>query len=128
MDVVNRDTVAAFTTKDSSTIREILAPRNSAVARQSLAEATLPSGAETIAHFHPGTEEIYYLLRGTGRMAIEGEVREVGPGDAIAILPGQRHQIRNTGEEDLVFLCCCVPAYQHDDTVMCDPLLSSAGD
>lgn len=123
MDVVQRDTVPAFTTKDTSTIREILAPRNSGIERQSLAEATLPPGAATQAHSHPNTEEIYYLLRGTGLMAIEGERRAVVPGEAIAIPAGLRHQIRNTGTEDLVFLCCCVPAYTDADTVMCALLL-----
>lgn len=123
MELVNREAVAAFTTKDGSTIREILAPRNSGVARQSLAEATLEPGAATQAHFHPQTEELYYLLRGAGEMAIEGERRPVGVGDAIAILPGQKHQIRNTGTESLVFLCCCVPAYEDADTVMCEALL-----
>lgn len=122
MDVVNRNAVAAFTTKDTSTIREILAPRNSGVARQSLAEATLPPGAATQAHLHPQTEELYYILQGEARMAIEGERRAVGPGDAIAILPGQKHQIRNTGKGALVFLCCCVPAYEDADTVMCESL------
>ncbi len=51
MDIVNRNAVAAFTTKDTSVIREILAPRNAqTVARQSLAEATLTPGAQTEAH------------------------------------------------------------------------------
>jgi mannose-6-phosphate isomerase-like protein (cupin superfamily) len=126
MDVVNRNAVVAFTTKDTSTIREILAPRNSGVTRQSLAEATLPPGAATQAHLHPQTEELYYILQGEALMAVEGERRAVGPGDAIAILPGQRHQIRNTGAGDLVFLCCCVPAYEDADTVMCEPLLSES--
>ena len=57
MDVIQRDAVSAFTTKDTSTIRELLAPRNSGIERQSLAEATLPPGAATEAHFHPNTEE-----------------------------------------------------------------------
>ena len=124
LDITSRDAVPAFTTKDSSTIREILAYRNSAdTKRQSLAEATIAPGRETQAHSHPNTEEIYYLLRGRGVMAMEQERREVGPGDAIAIPPGARHQIRNVGAEDLVFLCCCVPAYEDSDTVMCDALL-----
>jgi mannose-6-phosphate isomerase-like protein (cupin superfamily) len=123
MIVVNRDDVPVFQTKDTSLIREILAPRNApdAVVRQSLAEATLPPGAATEPHFHPNTEELYYLLRGTGRMRFPESEREVGPGDAIPIPPGAPHQIVNTGTEDLVFLCCCVPAYEHEDTVMVAP-------
>jgi mannose-6-phosphate isomerase-like protein (cupin superfamily) len=107
-----------FTTKDGSEIRELLAHRNSAIRNQSLAEARLPPGAATAPHYHPLAEEIYYLLDGRGRMQIESEVREVGPGDAIAIPPGQRHQITNIGDQLLRFLCCCAPAYEHEDTVM----------
>jgi mannose-6-phosphate isomerase-like protein (cupin superfamily) len=122
MDVVNRDEVASFVTKDTSTIREILAPRNApaSIKNQSLAEATLPPGAATEPHYHAVTEEIYYLLHGAGRMRIGSEVRNVAPGDGIAIPPGAPHQIRNTGTTDLVFLCCCAPAYTHEDTVIVD--------
>ena len=42
----------------------------------------------------------------------------VGPGDAIAIPPGVRHTIRNTGAEELVFLCTCAPGYEHHDTFL----------
>jgi mannose-6-phosphate isomerase-like protein (cupin superfamily) len=118
MDVINLADAAPFTTKDGSEIRELLAHRNSAIRNQSLAEARLPPGASTAPHFHPRAEEIYYLLEGRGRMQIEGDVRHVGPGDAIAIPPGLRHQITCVGNQTLRFLCCCAPAYEHDDTVM----------
>jgi len=118
MDVQNIDRVPAFTTKDGSEIRELLAYRNSAIRNQSLAEARLPPGAKTTAHYHPKTEEIYYLLVGTGEMRIGEEIRQVGPGDAIAIPPGVVHQIVNNGAELLQFLCCCAPGYEHDDTVL----------
>lgn len=120
MDVRALAEAPAFTTKDGSEIRELLAHRNSCVRHQSLAEARLPPGAATAPHFHPQAEEIYYLLEGRGRMQIEGDVQEVGPGDAVAIPPGARHQITNIGNETLRFLCCCAPAYEHDDTVMVD--------
>jgi mannose-6-phosphate isomerase-like protein (cupin superfamily) len=123
MDVINRNSVPSFTTKDGSTIREILAPRNSVIERQSLAEAILEPGCSTEAHYHPITEEIYYILSGSGVIQIEDEVREVGVADAVAIPPGARHQIRNNGSVDLVFLCCCAPSYEHDDTVMVPALL-----
>ena len=122
MDVVNRNEVASFVTKDTSIIREILAPRNApeSIRNQSLAEATLPPGAATDPHYHPVTEEIYYILQGSGHMRIADELRIVRPGDGIAIPPGAPHQIVNQGENDLIFLCCCAPAYSHDDTIMVD--------
>lgn len=118
MDAYNLDDVAPFPTKDGSEIRELLAHRNSAIRNQSLAEARLPAGASTQEHYHPKAEEIYYITHGTGRIRIEGEVREVKPGDAVAIPPGRRHKLWNTGEGTLRLLCCCAPGYEHSDTVI----------
>ena len=118
MDVVNLSDAPPFTTKDGSEIRELLAHRNSAIRNQSLAEARLPVGGSTQEHYHPLAEEIYYITHGTGRMRIERELREVKPGDAIAIPPGLKHKLWNTGSEPLRLLCCCAPAYEHTDTVI----------
>ena len=118
MDLKNLNEVSSFTTKDGSEIRELLAHRNSAIRNQSLAEARLPAGASTQEHYHVRTEEIYYITNGTGRIRIDGESRDVKVGDAIAILPGQKHKLWNTGTETLRLLCCCAPAYEHEDTVI----------
>jgi len=121
MDVVNRHDAVPFTTVDGSTIRELLAHRNSSIRQQSLAEARLAPGAATTPHHHGVTEEIYYILSGTAAMTLGQETRPVGPGDAIAIPPGIRHTIRNTGPEELVFLCTCAPGYEHADTFLEPP-------
>lgn len=118
MDVVNRRDTVPFTTVDGSTIRELMAHRNSAIRQQSLAEARLAPGAATTPHHHAVTEEIYYILSGTAVMTVGADTRDVGPGDAIAIPPGLRHTIRNTGGDDLVFLCTCAPGYEHADTFL----------
>lgn len=118
MDVQSLDQARAFETKDGSEIRELLAHRNSCIQNQSLAEARLAPGQATTEHYHIKTEEIYFLTHGAGRMRIESEVREVRAGDAIAIPPGKKHKLWNTGSETLRLLCCCAPAYEHSDTIM----------
>ncbi len=118
MDIRNLNDMPAFITKDGSEIRELLAHRNSAIRNQSLAEARVPVAGSTQEHYHPKTEEIYYITHGRGRIRIEDEVREIKAGDAIAILPGQKHKLWNTGSEPLRLLCCCAPAYEHDDTIL----------
>ncbi|MEM6883924.1 MAG: cupin domain-containing protein [Verrucomicrobiota bacterium] len=118
MDIVNRNDTKAFTTKDGSTIREILAYRNSVIQNQSLAEATVPVGGSTAEHYHPKSEEIYYILKGCGKMKIGGEFQEINELDGIAIPPGAPHKIWNTGEDELVLLCMCAPTYEHEDTVL----------
>ena len=121
MDIHNINQVPAFLTKDGSEIRELLAHRNSSINNQSLAEARIAPGLATQPHYHPMTEEIYYILEGVGEITIGDEMRTVGPGDAIAIPPGSIHTIRNQGDQTLLFLCCCAPGYEHQDTVLMDP-------
>ena len=118
LEVTNLDQVPAFTTLDGSEIRELLAHRNSAIRNQSLAEARLPVGGATLEHYHPQAEEIYYITHGSGRIRIEGELRDVAAGDAIAIPPGRKHKLWNTGSGPLRLLCCCAPAYEHSDTII----------
>ena len=118
MDIINIEKVEPFTTKDGSEIRELLAYRNSCIQNQSLAEARVPPGTSTTGHHHVKTEEIYYVLEGEGTVQIGDDRQPVGVGDAIAIPPGAFHQITNTGQSVLKFLCCCVPCYEHDDTVL----------
>lgn len=120
MEIVARDQCRPFTAEDGSEIRELMARRNSSIRRQSLAEATLRAGLSTRAHLHPKAEEIYYILRGQGKMRMKSGEKEVGPGDAIAIPAGHPHKISQLGTEDLVFLCCCVPGYEPDDVVFAE--------
>ncbi len=118
VDIKNLNEIIAFTTKDGSEIRELLAHRNSAIRNQSLAEARIPIGGSTLEHFHPIAEEIYFITEGSGKMRIENETREVNIGDAIAIPPGLKHKIWNTGDNVLRILCSCAPAYEHSDTII----------
>ena len=107
-----------FTTLDGSTIREIAGPAWTPARNQSLAEATVPVGGRTVAHYHRVTEELYFFTAGSGRMTLGDDEREVAAGDCVVIPPGQVHDLVNTGAEPLVLLCCCAPAYAHEDTVL----------
>ena len=116
MDIKALDSAPAFLTKDGSEIRELLAHRNSVIRNQSLAEARVPVGGSTLEHYHGRTEEIYFITSGKGKMRIGDETTEVKAGDAIAIPPGKKHKLWNTGSEVLRLLCCCAPGYEHSDT------------
>lgn len=114
MIVQNLSSQKPFVTKDGSSIRSILDLTNAPVSQQSLAEAVLPAGGATERHYHRLSEEIYFILEGEGSMEIDGEQRDVGPGDGILIPAGSWHQI--TARSELRFLCCCAPPYSHEDT------------
>jgi mannose-6-phosphate isomerase-like protein (cupin superfamily) len=115
-----------FITADGSTIREVAGVPTGNATQQSLAEATVPAGGETVEHYHLVAEEIYHLVSGTGRLRLGGEQADVRAGDTIVIPPGVRHKLWNTGTEPLVLLCCCAPPYSHDDTVLCEEVAPPA--
>ena len=108
--------IAPYITKDGSEIRELLHPAQHAVRQQSLAEAVVAVGGRTELHRHHVTEEIYHVTRGQGLMTLGGQRFAIAAGDSIAIAPGTPHCVENTGAEALHILCCCAPAYAHDDT------------
>jgi mannose-6-phosphate isomerase-like protein (cupin superfamily) len=110
--------VQPFITLDGSEIRELAGQASGNAVNQSLAEATVPPGGETAEHYHRTTEEIYLFTRGTGRMRLGSDERDVRAGDCVVIAPGARHKLWNTGDEPLVLMCCCAPAYSHEDTVL----------
>lgn len=118
MKVRNRRDSEPFVTLDGSTIREIIHPSNTSGAKQSIAEATLAPGHTTRKHVHKRSEEIYYILRGEGRMHLEGEEFSVRVNDAVRIPAGAEHYIENTGRVDVIFLCCSTPPYSDEDTEM----------
>lgn len=105
-----------YTTKDGSSIRELMHPLVHGNRTQSLAEATVMPGCETLCHRHDMSEEIYYIIEGSGDMTVDNDTFSVNKGDSICILPGKHHSIRNTGKVPLKILCCCSPPYSHEDT------------
>lgn len=67
-----------------------------------------PGGATSL-HSHPWEHE-QFVHEGTGQVFIEDRWFEVGPGSIVFIPSGVTHQIKNTGEASLLFVCL-VPAF-----------------
>lgn len=108
--------VQPYVTRDGSQIRELMHPQVHGNAAQSLAEATVFPGQQTLLHRHVVSEEIYHVIAGQGRMTLAGEEFDIGVGDTICIVPGTAHRLRCVGGEPLKVLCACSPAYSHADT------------
>jgi mannose-6-phosphate isomerase-like protein (cupin superfamily) len=114
------DEIDPYVTRDGSAVREIAGPPSDTAENQSIAEATVEPGGETIEHYHRASEEIYHFISGAGRMRLGGEEADVRAGDTVAIAPGVRHKMSNPGPDPLVVLCCSAPPYSHEDTVLCE--------
>ena len=103
---------------DRSLLCELLHPDKVAGAQElgcSIAHAIIPPGESTLPHLLKKSTELYYILKGLGEMHIDNESTQVSPGQIILIPPESRQWIRNTGKEDLVFLCIVTPKWQAED-------------
>lgn len=58
-------------------------------------------------HWHAGVEEVIFVLQGRGTLRIGDEQLEVAPGDYVTlpIGPEHAHQLLNSGDEPLCYLC-----------------------
>ncbi len=65
----------------------------------------LKPGKSTSGHKHAGQEEVYFFIRGKGRMELDEDQFEVYEGDTVLIKDGVFHRVHNTGEENLYFVC-----------------------
>ena len=104
-----------FVGGDASILRELLHPDKADLRiRYSLAHATVRPGAKTRPH-RLRAAEVYYILRGRGRMHIDNEVSTMRAHCAVYIPPGATQHIENTGPGDLIFLCIVDPAWRRED-------------
>ena len=79
---------------------------------QSLARARVEPGVTTAWHRLKGVTELYYILSGEGQIELgEDFIREVSANDVIRIPADMPQRIRNSGTEDLLFLCFCTPGF-----------------
>jgi mannose-6-phosphate isomerase-like protein (cupin superfamily) len=117
MTIIHRDDITPLVNERGEALRELASPKLSGLHRHSLAESMIAPGGETIPHQHHAGEEVYYVLRGRGRITLGDRTHDVGPGDAITIRPGTFHHLVNVGDEELVILCSCAPAFAPEDFI-----------
>ena len=73
-----------------------------------LSSTKLYRNQSTRGHRHPGQEEVYFFVQGSGKMIVGEETSEpfnVNPGDVVLIPDGAFHRVINDGEMNLVFNC-----------------------
>ncbi len=105
---------------DGAEIRSLV-HREQGATRLSMAEALLPPGQRSAKVYHQTIyEEIWYFLHGTGTVHLhhpgdaDEEIFAVEPGDAVVLPPGHGFWAENTGQTDLIWLCCGSPPWPGD--------------
>jgi oxalate decarboxylase/phosphoglucose isomerase-like protein (cupin superfamily) len=83
--------------KDNKTLKNLV-----------LSSTKLYRDQSTRGHRHPGQEEVYFFVQGSGRMIVGEEDSEsfaVTGGDVVLIPDGAVHRVINDGEMHLTFNC-----------------------
>lgn len=63
-----------------------------------------PPGGAGIHHYHDEQDELYFVHRGTARVEVDGDVREVGEGGLVHVESTTPRRFSNAGDTDLVLL------------------------
>ena len=71
-------------------------------------------GGEQKPHSHR-PQQVYVITRGSGRMQVGGDERDVTEGQLVFIPPGTEHGIRNTGDGVLTYISAATPAFAVTD-------------
>ena len=61
------------------------------------------------AHSHPNGEEVIYIIQGSGRVLVNGEVAPVRAGTTVLFPRGAVHMLHNTGSEQMKVVCFFAP-------------------
>lgn len=94
---------------------ELINEKTAGATKISFAKLIIKPGEKSRPHYHKNTEEIYYILSGTGKIIIDHESLNIRPGHAILLPLGSHHQIINTGADDLTFVCADAPVFDPRD-------------
>ena len=68
-------------------------------------------GKGALPHAHPSIEQVCYMLKGTAIAEVNGQRRELGPGDACYFPPNAMHTFTVTSEEAVEVLVVYTPPY-----------------
>lgn len=69
-----------------------------------LSSTDLKPGKSTTGHTHPGQEEVYQIVRGTGVMELDDKFIGIKAGDIILIPDGAFHRV-HASDDGCYFVC-----------------------
>jgi len=69
-----------------------------------------PGSTVQPAHSHPEGEELIYFIKGSGKVYVDGVIKDVREGSAVLFTKGCIHMVRNSGTEEMKVACFFAPA------------------
>ncbi len=85
-------------------VRNVINKGNTGARRVDLLTSELPPGKVHLLHRHPNAEQIMYVLEGSCLALSEDEPVRLNEGDAVYIVQGEWHGVRNDTDRSAVTL------------------------
>jgi quercetin dioxygenase-like cupin family protein len=61
------------------------------------------------AHCHPDCEELIYVIKGSGKVNVNGIIKSIREGNAVLFERGDVHMVRNSGCDEMKVACFFAP-------------------
>lgn len=85
--------------------------------KSQLVVMSIPPGGEVGEETHKYTEQTLFFLSGVGEGILNDKKFAIGPGDVVVVVPGTKHNFKNTGSEDLKLYTVYAPPNHIDGRV-----------
>ena len=71
-------------------------------------------------HYHKKLTEVYFVLKGSIEVELDGKIEHLEVGEMIMIFPGTEHKAWKTSEEDAEILVVCCPPWAKEDEILAE--------
>lgn len=113
---IGQESGKPFVARDGALIYELFKKNGLNLKNISLAAGLLRPGQKAISHFHKKTEEIYYILSGSGKVRVGNKIEKIKPGVAVYVPANKPHALINTHQTKIMkVLAICSPKYSDND-------------
>lgn len=90
--------------------RQLLNPDNSESTRVTITEVHLESGAVQPRHIHEHSEQIWYAIKGCGKLLLADNAEtDFSEGDVVRFADGDVHGLRNDSDNEFVYISVTSP-------------------
>lgn len=121
MEFISRESIVDFE-NPGVTSRQLLNPDNSTGDKVTITEVHLKPNAKQGRHLHEFSEQIWYALKGNGRLLLANDqVQSFTAGDVVRFEAGDIHGLYNDSDEEFVYVSVTSPpidfSYAYKDKV-----------
>ena len=90
--------------------RQLLNPDNSESTRVTITEVHLEVGACQPRHIHEASEQIWYAVKGSGKLLLENDTEKpFGAGDVVRFADKDIHGLLNDGDGEFIYISVTAP-------------------